>query len=193
MSDPITVLVAERDDALRDELIDRLSADAFDAGPARSVAEVRCRAARGPDLVLLGELEDRLGALRLLRAIRSGDALACRIDRALPVIVLSGEAGEWAPLRAFEAGCDDFVRKPVRYLELRARLSAVLRRCDPQLVDAPGASARSLSTTPARGALCRASGRGVAHGVGAPHPPRRRPAAGVHQARAAAGRVGLQG
>lgn len=47
------------------------------------------------------------------------------------MIVLSGEEGEWAPLRAFEAGCDDFVRKPVRYPELRARLSAVLRRCDP--------------------------------------------------------------
>jgi hypothetical protein len=32
------VLVAERDDAMRDELIDRLSADAFDAEPARIVA-----------------------------------------------------------------------------------------------------------------------------------------------------------
>jgi DNA-binding response OmpR family regulator len=87
-------------------------------------------AARDPDLLLLGELEDGLAALRLLRAVRSGDALAGRIDPALPVIVLLGEEGDWAPLRAFEAGCDDFVRKPLGYLELRARISAVLRRCD---------------------------------------------------------------
>jgi DNA-binding response OmpR family regulator len=127
MSDPTTVLVAESDDALRQELIHQLSADAFEAEPARSVAEARRRAARGPDLLLLGELEDRLAALRLMRAIRSADALACRIDPALPVIVLSGEDGDWAPLRAFEAGCDDFVR----YLELRAALSALLRRCEP--------------------------------------------------------------
>jgi DNA-binding response OmpR family regulator len=131
MSEPTTVLVAERDDALRDYLIDQLSADGFEAEPALTAAEVRCRAARGPDLLLLGELEDRLAALRLLRATRSGDPRAGRIDPALPVMVLSGEQGDWVLLRAFEAGCDDFVRKPVRYLELRARLSAVLRRRDP--------------------------------------------------------------
>jgi DNA-binding response OmpR family regulator len=96
------------------------------------VAELCCRAARDPDLLLLGELEQRLAVLGLLRAIRSGDALAARIDPALPVIVLSGEEGDRAPLRAFEAGCDDFVRRPVRYLELHARVRAVLRRCTPR-------------------------------------------------------------
>lgn len=70
MSDPTTVLVAERDDALRDELIDQLLADSFEAEPARTVAGVRCRAANGPDLLLLGELDDRLAALRLLRTVR---------------------------------------------------------------------------------------------------------------------------
>jgi DNA-binding response OmpR family regulator len=131
MSDQTAVLVAERDDALRDQLIDQFSADRFHAEPARSVAEVRCRAARGPDLLLLGELEQRLADLALLRAIRTGDTLAGRIDPALPVIVLASEEGDWAPLRAFQAGCDDFIRKPVRYLELCARVRAVLRRCSP--------------------------------------------------------------
>jgi DNA-binding response OmpR family regulator len=42
--------------------------------------------------------------------------------------MLSGVAGEWVPLRAFEAGCDDFLAKPASYLELRARVRAILRR-----------------------------------------------------------------
>jgi CheY-like chemotaxis protein len=115
------LLVAERDDDLRHELIGQLLADGYQARPARTTNETRCRAGHGPDLLLLGERDDPTGALRLLRELRSGDALAARPDPALPVIVLTRDAGEWAPLRALEAGADDRVHRSVSYLELRAR------------------------------------------------------------------------
>jgi DNA-binding response OmpR family regulator len=143
MSDCTTLLVAERDDELRTDLIGQLLADDFDARPARTAKEARCRAADGIHLLLLGELDDATAALRLLREIRSGDAFASRLDPALPVIALSAQPGEYVPVRAFEAGCDDFMRWPANYLELRARVRAVLRR-----------TARSLATSPRRvGAL----------------------------------------
>jgi DNA-binding response OmpR family regulator len=128
MTDTQRLTVADSDDGLRTDLVGQLLGDGFAAEPARTVSEVRCRAARGPDLLILGELGQPTAALELLREIRSGDGLASRIDPALPVLVLSGLGGEWVPLRAFEAGCDDFLPKPASYLELRARVRAILRR-----------------------------------------------------------------
>ena len=59
MTDSITLLVAERDDELRQELVGQLLADGYHARPCRTTNETRCRAGHGPDLMLLGELEIR--------------------------------------------------------------------------------------------------------------------------------------
>jgi DNA-binding response OmpR family regulator len=138
MSDtPQTLLVADADDELRDHLTGQLLADGFEACSASTPAEARCRAAHGPDLLLLGELEQPTAAIELLREIRSGDTLRSRVAPGLPVIVLGAQPGDWVPLRAFEAGCDDFLRKPANYLELRARVRAVLRRTTGTLARSP--------------------------------------------------------
>jgi DNA-binding response OmpR family regulator len=133
----ITLLVAERDDPLRAHLTGQLLADGYQARPARTLNETRCRAGHGPDLLLLGELDDPTAALRLLRELRSGDALASRADPTLPVIVLTPDEGEWAALRALEAGAGDCVRRSVSYLEVRARVRAVLRRTTRTLASVP--------------------------------------------------------
>jgi hypothetical protein len=67
MTETPALLVAERDDELRDELIGQLLADGYQPHPARTAAETRCRVGHGPDLLLLGELDDSTAALRLLR------------------------------------------------------------------------------------------------------------------------------
>ena len=135
--DTMTLLVAERDDAMRDDLSGQLLADGYQPHPARTAAEARCRAGHGPDLLLLGELDGPTKALRLLRELRCGDGLASPADPALPVIVLTPGRGEWAALRPLEAGADHCLPRSGSYLELRTRARPVLRRTSRTLAAVP--------------------------------------------------------
>jgi hypothetical protein len=83
MTNTTTLLVAEREDELGDELVGQLLADGYQPNPARTAAEGRCRAGHGPGL-LLAELDDPTAALRLLRELHSGDAPALRSSRRCP-------------------------------------------------------------------------------------------------------------
>ncbi|HYY22783.1 MAG TPA: response regulator transcription factor [Thermoleophilaceae bacterium] len=120
---PTTVLVAERDEALREFLVGQFLADRFAARGAQCAEEARVKlASLHPHLLVLGEFEHPHAPLELLRGIRSGG------DEALQVIVLSSDSSELAELRAFREGCDDYLPKPISYPVLLARLRALLRR-----------------------------------------------------------------
>jgi DNA-binding response OmpR family regulator len=54
--------------------------------------------------------------------------VAGKLDPDLPMLVLTGRAGELDRLRAFDRGADDYVSKPFSYQELHARMRALLRR-----------------------------------------------------------------
>ena len=120
---PTTLLVTESDEPLRTFLVDQFLADRFAAHSAQSAEEARVTLANfHPDLLLLGELEQPHDQLALLRTIRS------RGDQALPVIVVSSDESELAELRAFREGCDDYLRKPIGYPSLLARVRALVHR-----------------------------------------------------------------
>jgi two-component system KDP operon response regulator KdpE len=75
-----------------------------------------------PDLVLLDLAipgPDGYSVAGQIRAIGS-----------VPVIVVSGESGEAAKVRALQIGADDYLTKPFGRAELLARIAAVMRRAD---------------------------------------------------------------
>jgi DNA-binding response OmpR family regulator len=125
------ILVVEDDDATRAFLLDNLAADGFGVAGASGVGEgLRAIELRQPTLVVLDlGLEDGSG-LTVLDRVRAADGLGSRIDRDLPVVVLSGRAGDADRVRSFARGADDHLCKPFLYAELLARVRAVLRRAE---------------------------------------------------------------
>lgn len=132
------ILVVEADADAGRALAEQLGADGFRVQLAHTAEHARVLTARcQPRLVLLGGLGSPQGALALLRDIREGSCASAGWGRGLPVIVLGASAGELEMLRAFDAGADDFLARPTRYLELRARLGALLRRVEETAGPAP--------------------------------------------------------
>lgn len=126
------LIVAEGDDACATFLCEQLAADGYPLDRARSADHAMSLCAlRCPAALIAGELADQRSAVALVRAIRSGETAGQRVAPDLPALLISADRSQLGVLRAFDAGADDVVAKPFAYLELRARLEAILRRCAP--------------------------------------------------------------
>ena len=124
-----SILVVEDDEATSAFLRDNLTADGFKVATAAGAGEgLRALEVRDPSLVVLDLLLPDGNGLELLDRVRSADGLASRLDPDVPVIVLTGRAGEADRVRSFGRGADDHMVKPFLYAELLARIRAVLRR-----------------------------------------------------------------
>lgn len=77
-----------------------------------------------PDLVILDVELPNMNGIELCRAMRLDDRYCC-----IPVVFLSSYADSKTVLKAFEAGADDYLYKPVVPDELCTRVSNRLARC----------------------------------------------------------------
>ena len=119
------ILVCAADRGLRDAVVGELGREGHDARGRERLA-ARWAAAYGPaDALIVGGLERPGEHLALVRAVRAGGHPP--LDSGVVTIVIGGR-GELELVRAFEAGCDDFLSTPLAYLELRTRLRAALAR-----------------------------------------------------------------
>ena len=107
-----TILLVEDDAPTRTFLADNLTADGYELLVADCARDgLRLLETKFPDVALVDlGLPDGSG-LEIVRRVRASDGVASRIDPAVPLVVLSGRAGELDRLRGFERGCDDYVCK----------------------------------------------------------------------------------
>jgi len=75
-----------------------------------------------PDLILMDLSLPRMDGWTATREIKANPAL-----REIPIIALTAHAMVGDRERALEAGCDDYVAKPINLRELASKLSQFLR------------------------------------------------------------------
>jgi DNA-binding response OmpR family regulator len=76
-----------------------------------------------PDLAILDVMMPKLDGFELTRRLRADEA-----TKRIPIILLTARAQESDVQEGFEAGADDYIRKPFSSQELRARVQAILGR-----------------------------------------------------------------
>ena len=136
MTERPAILIVEDDVATGTFLADNLTADGYDLRVARTLGEaLRALERDHVDLAVVDVgLPDGSG-LELVRRVREAGGPGSRFDARLPLLVVSGRAGETDRVRGFERGADDFVGKPFAYGELRLRVAARLRRARERRAD----------------------------------------------------------
>jgi DNA-binding response OmpR family regulator len=76
-----------------------------------------------PDLAVLDVMMPKLDGFELTRRLRSEEATS-----RMPIILLTARAQDADVAQGFEAGADDYLRKPFSPQELRTRVQAILGR-----------------------------------------------------------------
>jgi len=76
-----------------------------------------------PDLAVFDVMMPKLDGFELTRRLRAEEA-----TKHMPIILLTARAQEADVQEGFEAGADDYIRKPFSSQELRARVQAILGR-----------------------------------------------------------------
>jgi DNA-binding response OmpR family regulator len=76
-----------------------------------------------PDLAVLDVMMPKMDGFELTRRLREEEATS-----KMPIILLTARTQEADIQRGFDAGADDYIRKPFSPQELRARVQAILGR-----------------------------------------------------------------
>ena len=118
------VLVADDDDDIRDLVafrLDRAGYEVLRAGDGQQALDLAKE--HVPDLAVLDVMMPKLTGYDVTRELRANAATS-----RIPVILLTARVQEADVARGFEAGADDYVKKPFSPQELKARVQAVLGR-----------------------------------------------------------------
>jgi two-component system alkaline phosphatase synthesis response regulator PhoP len=117
------VLIVEDDEAMAVALHDGFKYEGYEVKVADDGATGLKMAIEGSyDLVILDVMLPKLSGLDVCKRVR-------RSGSRVPIIMLTARGQEIDKVLGLKVGADDYVTKPFSFLELMARVEAVLRRC----------------------------------------------------------------
>ena len=120
-----TVLVIEDDEAMAVALRDGFASEGDHVLWARDGASgLELATSHAADILILDVMLPKLSGLDVCRRLR-------RDGNNVPIIMLTARGQEIDRVVGLRAGADDYVTKPFSFLELLARVEAVLRRASP--------------------------------------------------------------
>lgn len=118
------ILVADNDEDILQLVAFRLERAGYEVLMARDGQEALDRArAEAPDLCVLDVMMPKLTGYDVTRGLREDASTS-----AIPVILLTARVQEADVRSGFDAGADEYVRKPFSPQELRDRVEALLAR-----------------------------------------------------------------
>src|SRR5947209_8579214 len=116
------VLIVEDDQAMAVALRDGFTYEGYAVHVARDgAAGLRMASEKSHDLLILDVMLPRLSGLDVCRQLRGA-------GNDTPIIMLTARGQEIDKVLGLKTGADDYVTKPFSFLELMARVEAVLRR-----------------------------------------------------------------
>ena len=119
------VLVVEDDEAMAVALRDGFTYEGYDVTVARDGDDgLRMAREDTPDLMILDVMLPKMTGLEICKLLRGEGS-------DLPIIMLTARGQEIDKVLGLKLGADDYVTKPFSFMELMARVEAVLRRTRP--------------------------------------------------------------
>jgi two-component system alkaline phosphatase synthesis response regulator PhoP len=116
------LLIVEDDDSMAVALKDGFEYEGYDVTVARDGAEGLALARREPpDVLILDVMLPKMSGLDVCKEIR-------KEGNGLPILMLTARGQEIDKVLGLKLGADDYVTKPFGFLELAARVEALLRR-----------------------------------------------------------------
>jgi DNA-binding response OmpR family regulator len=118
------ILAADDDEDIRELVRFRLERAGYEVISAADGEEaLRLARERNPDLLVLDHRMPKMTGIEVIRALRAEEETA-----RIPAILLTASVQEQSVADGFEAGADDYIKKPFSPQELTARVQAILGR-----------------------------------------------------------------
>jgi DNA-binding response OmpR family regulator len=118
------ILAADDDEDILELVTFRLERSGYTVLQARDGEEAfQLAMEKKPDLAVLDVMMPKMDGFELTRRLRAENATS-----RIPIILLTARAQDADLQQGFDAGADDYIRKPFSPQELRARVQSILGR-----------------------------------------------------------------